>query len=61
MDKQPASDALVVPIKQTAPKNAVLVWHKVYHAQMVADRCSNIFQNTNQRESLSERDDEEED
>jgi hypothetical protein len=48
-----------VGVKQTAPQNVVLICHKVY-AYMTADAL--IFaKNTNQRESLPERDSESDD
>ena len=51
--------SLVVGVKQTAPQNVVFVCHKIY-AHMIADAL--IFaKNTNQRESLSERDSESDD
>ena len=53
MDKQPAFEALVVLIKQTAPKNVVLVWHKVYHSQMVVDAL--IFAKIRIKENLYQK------
>lgn len=56
MDKQPASEVVMLLIScecKTAPQNAVLVWHKLYHAQMAAS--SLIFIKVRMKESFYQK------